>query len=237
MDEAVQWLARAQHSSGGWSLTPKADPNTQSTAWALQGIAAAGKAPGQVKTKGNSGVDFIAQRQTSDGHYTYSKSSDQTPVWVTAQGLMGIRRAAFPLEEVKREKPDKPDDGSDGGDGYTPSPSTPSYDDGYDGYDGFDGYDGSDYDPGDFGGSNSGDSGSGKDGGSTGPAPGTGAEGERERIPADDGLDSFEQASLPTEELAAQSSPLPQTFVFLAGLGVLAAALGGGFIWFRRRLP
>ncbi len=238
MDDAVQWLARAQHASGGWSLTPKATPNTQSTAWAVQGIAAAGKAPGQVKTSGNGGPDFIAARQASDGHYTYSKASDQTPTWVTSQGLMGARHAPFPLEPVKREKPDKPDDGTNRGDGgYDGYDSGSS---GYDGYSGssYDGYDGgTDYSPGSFGGSGNsgGNPSSGKDGGAPNGAPA--GEPEGEISPANEATDQFEQAASPTEALPAQSSPLPQTFVFLAGLGGLAAAFGGGFIWFRRRLP
>jgi hypothetical protein len=234
MDDAVQWLARNQHASGGWSLTPKADPNSQSTAWALQGIAAAGKAPGQVKTKGNSGADFLAQRQASDGHYVYSKSSDQTPIWVTSQGLMAMRRASFPLARVKREKREKPDKGSDNSGGYDGSSYDPgSYDSGYDSGS----YDGSSYDPGSFGSSsgNSGDSGDSKNSipglGSSKGKPGS------EGGPGLDAVDSFEQAASPTAELPSQSTPLPQTFVFLAGLGALAAALGGGFLWFRRRLP
>ena len=32
-----------------------------------------------------------------DGHYRYSASSDQTPVWVTAQALLGVEREAFPV--------------------------------------------------------------------------------------------------------------------------------------------
>jgi prenyltransferase beta subunit len=234
MDDAVQWIARAQHSSGGWSLTPKADPNSQSTAWAIQGIVAAGKAPGQVKTNGNSGSDFLAARQASDGHYTYSKTSDQTPVWVTAQGLMGARHVAFPIDPVKREKPEKPDTGGtnggyDGG-GYDPSTSTPTYPGSS--------YDPGSYDSGSFSGSNPGSSSSGGDKPSV---PGTGAaekdKPDKKGGPSKEAISEFEQAASPTAELPSQSTPLPQTFVFLAGLGALAAALGGGFLWYRRRLP
>ena len=42
-------------------------------------------------------LDYLAARQAEDGHYRYSASSDQTPVWVTAQALAAVAGEAMPL--------------------------------------------------------------------------------------------------------------------------------------------
>ena len=42
--------------------------------------------------------------QRRDGHIRYSRTSDQTPVWVTAQALTALRRKPFPLATVPRKK-------------------------------------------------------------------------------------------------------------------------------------
>jgi hypothetical protein len=42
--------------------------------------------------------------QRADGHIAYSSTSDQTPVWVTAQALTALRRKPFPLATVRRER-------------------------------------------------------------------------------------------------------------------------------------
>ena len=44
-----------------------------------------------------------------------------------------------------------------------------------------------------------------------------------------------QSAATPLAELPSQNSPLPSTFVFLAGIGLLAAGLGAGFVRFRRK--
>jgi hypothetical protein len=96
------WLRRAQHGDGGWSLTPGGGSNAQSTAWAMQGLIAAGVDPGRVRKRSRSGFDYLRSRQARDGHYAYSKSSDQTPVWVTAQALAAVARQPFPIAPVAR---------------------------------------------------------------------------------------------------------------------------------------
>ena len=125
-----RWLGRSQHSDGGWSLTRGAAANSQSTAWAIQGLVAAGRDPANVDTKGLTGLDFLTARRAGDGHYAYSAASDQTPVWVTAQGLTAVAREPFPIRAVKR-KPDKRADGRGsggsrrGGGGGSPGGGTP----------------------------------------------------------------------------------------------------------------
>jgi hypothetical protein len=56
-----------------------------------------------VRKGGRSPLDYLASVQARDGHYRYSSSSDQTPVWVTGQALMALSGAALPLAPVPRE--------------------------------------------------------------------------------------------------------------------------------------
>jgi hypothetical protein len=76
--------------------------NAQSTAYAVQGLVAAGVGPSAVRRGGRSPLDYLASVQAADGHYRYSSSSDQTPVWVTAQAVLAANGAAFPLSPVPR---------------------------------------------------------------------------------------------------------------------------------------
>lgn len=247
IEDGARWLKRNQHKDGGWSLTAGASPNSQSTAWAIQGLVAAGISPGSVRNNGNSGADFLLARQSSDGFIAYSSTSDQTPVWVTSQGLTGLMQQPFPIPAVPRAKPGDPGGGAEndstGGSGGTSPPSYPTSP--------APTYPGGTIDLGgsplDFGGGSSG-SGSGGSGGSgSGSGGGSssgsgmpdlgGLEGE---APSDSDqtspLEGFAPAAAPLPELPSQDSPLPDTFVFLAALGLLAAGLGAGFIRYRRRL-
>ena len=80
------------------ALTPGQGSNAQSTAWAIQGLAAAGRSPARLHRGGaRSPVAYLRSLQSSNGAVRYSRSSTQTPVWVTAQALTGFARRAFPL--------------------------------------------------------------------------------------------------------------------------------------------
>ena len=46
--------------------------NSQSTAWAVQGMLAVGADPGAVREGGDGALDYLAARQDADGHYRYS---------------------------------------------------------------------------------------------------------------------------------------------------------------------
>lgn len=103
----VRYLRRSQRRGGGWALTAGSTPNSQSTAWATQGLLAAGVDAGSVREGGRSGLDFLAARRARDGHYRYSATSDQTPVWVTAQALAAANLKPFPLAPVRRARGDR----------------------------------------------------------------------------------------------------------------------------------
>ncbi len=99
------YLVRVQDRDGGFALAGNSGSNSQSTAWAVQGLVAAGGSPAAMRKRGRSPLDYLADRQAGDGHYRYSSSSDQTPVWVTGQALLAVKRKAFPLAAVPRSAP------------------------------------------------------------------------------------------------------------------------------------
>ena len=58
---------------------------------------AVGADPSSIRSGGKSALDYIAAMQDSDGHYRYSSSSDQTPVWVTGEVLVAATGSFFPV--------------------------------------------------------------------------------------------------------------------------------------------
>jgi len=99
----LSYLRNAQHKGGGFGLGRDGVVNTQSTAWATQGIIAVGGDPSSYRRGGASPLDYIAAHQASDGHYTYSGSSDRTPVWVTGEVLVAASGKDLPLSPPARE--------------------------------------------------------------------------------------------------------------------------------------
>jgi energy-coupling factor transport system substrate-specific component len=99
---ALRYLRKAQNQDGGYGQTTGYRSNAQSTSWAIQGIVAARKDPSRFGRKGRSPLVFLASLRAGDGSYRYSRSSTQTPVWVTAQAIAAVRRKAFPLKPVPR---------------------------------------------------------------------------------------------------------------------------------------
>jgi energy-coupling factor transport system substrate-specific component len=98
----VRYLRSVQRPGGGFALAG-GQVNAQSTAWAVQGLIAAGVSPSSVRVGGRSPLDYLASIRAGDGHYRYSATTDQTPVWVTGQALMAVNSKPFPLAPVPRE--------------------------------------------------------------------------------------------------------------------------------------
>jgi prenyltransferase beta subunit len=98
---AVAFIRGQQNRDGGFPSEPGDDSNAQSTAWAVQGLIAAGVSPGGLHRRGApSPLAYLRSLIASDGHVRYSRSSDQTPVWVTAQAMMALAGKALPLAPV-----------------------------------------------------------------------------------------------------------------------------------------
>ena len=99
----LSYLRKHQRPNGGFALGAGGGVNAQSTAWAVQGMIAVGADPSAIDAGGASALDYLAARQASDGHYLYSESSDQTPVWVTGQVLVAVAGDSLPIEPPPRQ--------------------------------------------------------------------------------------------------------------------------------------
>ena len=88
----------ARDPDGGFALQPPGRSNAQSTAFAVQGLLAAGRDPERVRRNGaRSPLAYLRSLQAADGSIRYSRTSAQTPVWVTAQALAALARRPLPL--------------------------------------------------------------------------------------------------------------------------------------------
>jgi energy-coupling factor transport system substrate-specific component len=95
---AVAYLRDAQNEDGGLPQQPGGASNAQSTAWAIQGLAAAGVRPGNVRQgDSRSPLGYLRSLIGPNGAARYSRTSAQTPVWVTAYAALGLSRRPLPL--------------------------------------------------------------------------------------------------------------------------------------------
>jgi energy-coupling factor transport system substrate-specific component len=99
---AAAFLAGEQNPDGGFPLSPGSESNAQSTAWAVQALVAAGRDPDATRRGGaKSPLEYLRSLQTATGEVRYSRTSRQTPVWVTAQALTAFARRPFPIARVR----------------------------------------------------------------------------------------------------------------------------------------
>ena len=101
---AVGWLRANQNDDGGFGQFKGRSSNAQSTAYAVQGLVAA-EAGGATLSRA---LAYLRGLQRADGHVSYSASSNQTPVWVTAQALMALERKPLPIAAAPRVEKRKP---------------------------------------------------------------------------------------------------------------------------------
>ena len=95
---AAGYLIRSQGLDGGFPQQYGGPSNAQSTAWAIQGLIAAGHNPGAVRRRGSrTPIGFLESLRGSDGSIRYSRTGSQTPVWVTAQALIALSGRTFPV--------------------------------------------------------------------------------------------------------------------------------------------
>jgi prenyltransferase/squalene oxidase-like repeat protein len=106
--DGLEYLRLHQQRNGGFVTGGNGAVNTQSTAWAVQGMLAVGSDPATIREGGNNALDYLAARRGENGHYDYSATSDQTPIWVTGQVLAAVAGEAFPVPEVAREPKPEP---------------------------------------------------------------------------------------------------------------------------------
>jgi len=88
---AARFLRTFENPDGGFELSRGRGSDAQSTAWAIQGLVAAGQKPPR------NAFAYLAKLKRSDGSYRYSAQYVTTPVWVTSQVLAALAKKPFPL--------------------------------------------------------------------------------------------------------------------------------------------
>jgi energy-coupling factor transport system substrate-specific component len=102
---AADFLVGEQNPDGGFPLTPGGDSNAQSTAWAVQGLLAAGRDPARVRRGGSRDpLGYLRSLTAPSGEVRYSRTSRQTPVWVTGQVVMALAGKPLPVARVPRAR-------------------------------------------------------------------------------------------------------------------------------------
>lgn len=95
---AVAYLRRQQDRDGGFPSQPGSGSNAPSTAWAIQGLDAAGVAPQTLHRGGApSPLAYLDGLQAPSGLVRYARGTVQTPVWVTGEALMAMEGAPLPI--------------------------------------------------------------------------------------------------------------------------------------------
>jgi hypothetical protein len=98
LDAAIDYLIRSQNLDGGFPEQYGSESNAQSTAWAVQGLIAVGRNLGTVRRHGSrSPIGYLESLVAPVGSIRYSRTSAQSPVWVTAQALIALAGKTFPV--------------------------------------------------------------------------------------------------------------------------------------------
>ena len=95
---AVAFLRRQQDRDGGFPSQPGMGSNAQSTAWAIQGLDAAGVSPASLRRGAAvSPLAYLDSLVGANGAVRYSRGVTQTPVWVTGEALMAMEGKPLPI--------------------------------------------------------------------------------------------------------------------------------------------
>ncbi len=232
-NRGIAFLDGIQKDSGGFGNNGTV--NSQSTGLVIQGLIAQGRGMNYLKRNGNSAADYLLARQQDDGSIWYSRSSDQTRVWVTADGTTALAGKPLPIAAPPREQNNSNSNSGNGGatpggsstggtsttPTYTPSPgslASPSVSGGGSGTGGNQG-----------GGNGNQGSGNGNQAGSSTTEP------DSTLPPADTTVPLVPvpptEAVLAASEAGSQPSPI---IAILIALGVSGALCGGTILLVRR---
>jgi hypothetical protein len=107
---AIAYLRHAQNPDGGFGQEKSQSSNAQSTAWAVQGLLAVGRNPNSLKRNGHTPLGYIESLQVANGSVRYSRTSAQTPVWVTAEALVAMSGRWLPIAPPPRKAAAPPAD-------------------------------------------------------------------------------------------------------------------------------
>jgi len=104
---AIAYVRRQQDRDGGFPSQAGEGSNAQSTAWAVQGLDAAGVNPAAVhRAGGRSPLAYLQSLIGRDGAIAYARGQDQTPVWVTGEALMALAGKPLPLAPLPAPTPE-----------------------------------------------------------------------------------------------------------------------------------
>jgi energy-coupling factor transport system substrate-specific component len=103
LSRGVAFLVHAQNPDGGYPQEVGGASNAQSTAWAVQGLVAAGRDVQGVRRNGSrTPAEYLESLISANGSVRYSRTGEQTPVWVTAQALTALAARPFPIAAPAR---------------------------------------------------------------------------------------------------------------------------------------
>jgi energy-coupling factor transport system substrate-specific component len=103
---AIGYIQAQQDRDGGFPGMPGAGSNAQSTAFAVQGLIAAGVDPSSLHRRGApSPLDYLRSLIAADGHVRYARGTDETPTWVTGEALMALEGKPLPVAAPARRTP------------------------------------------------------------------------------------------------------------------------------------
>lgn len=100
---ALDFLRSQQGEDGGFAEFEGGATNSASTAWAVQGIWAAGGNPRSWGTpSGADPLSFLASLQRPDGSIGWTATQDLNPLWMTAQAGPALAGMTYPLPAAPR---------------------------------------------------------------------------------------------------------------------------------------
>jgi energy-coupling factor transport system substrate-specific component len=126
-DRALAYLRKAKRPNGGYAPGNNLSANAQATAWASQGLLAAGKDPAGFGPGGSS-LAYLRNLQADDGRFLQAPDQEASPVWVTADVLVPLSGDFLPVSAPPRKpkpKAKKQKSGSSEPSGGSTSPSAP----------------------------------------------------------------------------------------------------------------
>ncbi len=99
---AVDYLRQDQDRDGGFPSAPGAGSNAQSTAWAIQGLIAAGVSPSTLRRDGHTPLGYLVGLVSRTGAVSYARGQSVTPVWVTGEALLALTGTTLPFVAPQR---------------------------------------------------------------------------------------------------------------------------------------
>jgi prenyltransferase beta subunit len=107
--KGLQYLHNLQNTDGGFPEFPgESESNVASTAWAVQGIWAAGQDPETWVKGGSDPLSYMASLQEEDGHIRWKASQDMNGVWMTAYVAPAFAGQTWPIPAPPCSPPPPP---------------------------------------------------------------------------------------------------------------------------------